>query len=324
MSDLCTLKFTRRPTNERRTIVIVPIFDATDPRAALTPSAKGSRGVYEATFVLAVPGSETYRIGVSATQLLESGDSLLLSKARLRVDTTNGATIDLIPNGRGALARAVIRVQADNFREAELQACDIVLPMLSALSFTHDVAIDVAGRHLREEATDAFVLECGFVGDDKPFFGIVPLSRPEHRELFSAYREAISGINALYQALCYYKVVEGVKRIRKAQAAAALAAGRVPQGSIEVFPALAPADPYLSESFKPYLGMKFTRVLDQFRTLIRNTVAHLDPFANSLSADRYQDSQRCQEALPVLKHIAREMLRNELRRDPETANCHVA
>jgi hypothetical protein len=168
MSDLCSAEFTRRPTNERRTIVVVPIFDAADPRAALPPSAKGSRGIYVATFVLAVPGSETYRAGVSAAQLLESGDSLLLSTARLRVDTTNGATIDFIPNGRGALARAVIRVQADNFREAELQACDIVLPMLSALSFTHDVAIDVAARHLREEATGAFALECGFVGDDKP------------------------------------------------------------------------------------------------------------------------------------------------------------
>jgi hypothetical protein len=46
--------------------------------------------------------------------------------------------------------------------------------------------------------------------------------------------------------------------------------------------------------------------------VLRNAIAHLDPEGDSVVADRFDDFARCEQAVPVLRHIARQMLANEL------------
>ena len=80
---------------------------------------------------------------------------------------------------------------------------------------------------------------------------------------------------------------------------------------------------WVKDSFQPYLGRKYTWILDQLRPLIRNAIAHLDPTGVSLVADRFEDVDRCERALPVVKYLARDMLRNELAMDSDTACLKV-
>ncbi len=82
-------------------------------------------------------------------------------------------------------------------------------------------------------------------------------------------------------------------------------------------------DPLVLENFKPYLGKKFTWVLEQMRGLLRNAVAHLDPTGDSLIADKFEDVTKCEQALPVIKYISRVMLSNELQTDPDYSKTPV-
>jgi len=43
------------------------------------------------------------------------------------------------------------------------------------------------------------------------------VSKIEHRPLFASYREGLSAINPFYQALCFYRVIEGINKLRNAQ-----------------------------------------------------------------------------------------------------------
>jgi hypothetical protein len=57
------------------------------------------------------------------------------------------------------------------------------------------------------------------------------------------------------------------------------------------------------------------------RDLLRNAVAHLDPSGDSLMADEYKDVETCEEAIPVLRYVARQMLRHEIDADPDYADA---
>ena len=74
-----------------------------------------------------------------------------------------------------------------------------------------------------------------------------------------------------------------------------------------------------AQAFAPYHGKKFTAVCDEFRETARNAIAHLDPFQSepSLIADQCADVEKCENAIPVIKYIAREMLKNEIAADPQ-------
>jgi hypothetical protein len=71
------------------------------------------------------------------------------------------------------------------------------------------------------------------------------------------------------------------------------------------------SDPVERGLFQDYYGKKFTCVMDEMRDTLRNAVAHLDPEGDSLVADSFWDTDACQRAIPVLKYMAREMLRHE-------------
>ena len=66
------------------------------------------------------------------------------------------------------------------------------------------------------------------------------------------------------------------------------------------------------ESFRPFLGRKFSSIVDHFRPLVRNAIAHLDPAQDVLDIDRFQDVQACERAVPILRYIARTLIRFEL------------
>ncbi len=205
-------------------------------------------------------------------------------------------------------------MSAPTIAEAQKAACNRILPFLSWFSYRYDVAIDVAGYEVVEEDTEVIRYVFGFQGQEKILVldesdALIAVT-PEYKALFAAYREAGNATNPFYQFLCYYRVTEGVRKLR-AQRRMAPLTGR----QQEVIPANLKVDQFWEQSFAPYLGMKFNRALDQFRGLVRNAIAHLDPTSDSLVADKFEDVEECEKAIPVIKYIAREMLRNELAAD---------
>ena len=92
---------------------------------------------------------------------------------------------------------------------------------------------------------------------------------PELRPIFATYREGLNATNPFYRFLCFYKVAEAVKALRGKRRDEAKAAGKEIREPSERIPkaesALPISDELSHESFEPYLGKKFSWVLENYR-----------------------------------------------------------
>jgi hypothetical protein len=243
------------------------------------------------------------------------------------------------PNARGSIANITITVEASSFSLAEQTAYNIVAPMVSWLSYKHDVGIEFHGWIVHETATGSFRIRAGVSGAGQQTSASEFMSKHEYRTVLSAYREGLNALNVFYQVLCFYKVIEGVLTIRserKRREGTAFrepANERVPTSRSE----LGTETDEDADSFDPYLGKSFGAVRQTLRPVIRNAVAHLNPLgeqtsangrgrrrsrathAPSLIADVFHDLMLCETTMPVVKYMARVMLDNELRSDPDVA-----
>jgi hypothetical protein len=150
-------------------------------------------------------------------------------------------------------------------------------------------------------------------------------SSPETRLVLSAYREGLTAGDLFYAVLSFARAVEGVRHLRARRRQRLDAAGQEYRDPGERFPGslmgLTDVDELQRESFEPYLSRKFTDVIDnELRGPVRNAVAHLDPSGDVLSAERWADLTRCEDALPVLQYIAHEMIGHELEAERAESN----
>lgn len=309
-----TATLPRPSVNERVSITIVPIFNDR-PKA----SPDGARGTYEAVFVLGVPGTALFRESLNIPELVKSGDSLLMmpqDAVKVECLIQGGgpvAKITFLPNAENRLARAEMTFNAASFDEAEEIAWNLISNMLSVWSFRHDTAIDISGYQIREVASQVLLANFGIVGTPKTLdinFG--GPSTAELRALLAAYREGINATNPFYQFLSFFKVVEGVHKLRTHR--------RKSQGNkkaqtsdVERFPSDVSAFPEsLSSTAARLLGKRYNAVIDDMRGTVRNALAHLNPLESHLMADKYSDIRRCVGHISPLRYIARQMLVTEL------------
>ena len=309
-------------------------FRDDDPRQKLPRSPHGSLGIYKVTFVLLVPGKNVFHEDLNLEKIMSSGESLLQLPPGVHLKATlsnenDSAEILFRSNSKGQIAFAETRIQAQNFVGAQQIAYDLVAPQLSYWSFLYDVAIDIAGYEVLEEATLSRRYAFGVLGRLKPFDkAIEGLSTPTYRRFFSAYREGMNSTNPFYQALSFYKVAEGVKaeRIRKARRNHTYKKGDTPAHDNERFPKTFEElrfgdddsrqriyDELTKASFEPYLGQDFESVLKRLEELVRNAIAHLSQLDAVLDADRFNDVSVCFRAIPVMRYVAHQMLANDLR-----------
>ena len=66
------------------------------------------------------------------------------------------------------------------------------------------------------------------------------------------------------------------------------------------------------DNFTPYLGMSFGEIRDAVTDTIRNAVAHISPGMDLRIADYAADIRACRAITPVLRYVARELIRDEL------------
>lgn len=335
------IQMPRPETNERVQITVVPEFPSNSVSGSVSPSPEGSLGYYVVTFLLSVPGKEQYYDALDFADLLEKGNSLLIVpspvaqvKARIFNEHQSQEVI-FFPNAQGALAKVQMRLFTASFIGAEKEAFDLIMANLSWWSYHHDVALDIAGYHVLEEQTQSHRVVVGLIGKtramDVNIINTAATSEPKFRPLFAAYREGANASNPFYQLLCFYKVALGAKQLRDLRRKALLDAGekyQEPQG--ECIPDrvedLGAAYQESHDAFRPYLGQRFTKVLDQLRGSLRNAIAHLDPTevtGKSLSADKFDDIVMCEQALPVRRYMSRVMLRNEVLADPNVGTVHI-
>jgi len=167
-------------------------------------------------FVLGVPGVSGVATALDFDGMMAGGDSLL-DGTGLQVDlqSPGGSSLypaRIIPNSHGRLAQVRLTVTAEDFSLAENEAFDAVMPVLSRIAFEADTALEVTGVLLTERATQTRRFGATLAGVVQPAPALAGETTPELRSFLAAYREGLNANSPLYQALSFYKVIEGVAR----------------------------------------------------------------------------------------------------------------
>jgi hypothetical protein len=295
----------------------VPVFPGGDGG-----SPSGSPGLYDVVFVLGVPGVSGVMTALDFDGMLAGGDSLLegtgLQVELQPLDGSSPTVARIIPNSHGRLAQVRLTVTAGDFSLAENEAFDAVMPTLSRIAFEADTPLEVTGVLLTEQATQTRRFGATLIGTTQPAPALAGDTTSELRSFLAAYREGLNANSPLYQALSFYKIIEGVTKFhtRRTRAAARSGAAARPDPLAEQIPVnredLADMTEWARDNFTPYLGMSFAEIKDTVTDTIRNAVAHIAPGMDLRIADYAADIRACRAITPVLRYVSRELIRDEL------------
>ncbi len=308
--------------------VVEPVFQADDPRYGKSNQGKGSQGNYEATYVLAIPGRNIAQTDIDFESMLKEGDSLLrvpenVSQLNIQLSTDMDDEYPTVQLEAGInrfhrLSHIRLQLEAASFNDANKIAHDTIMPILSRWSYQHNIPITTSAVELRELISESRKYDVTIVPTTKEFGDTNGASTNEGRVLLAAFREGMSTLEPLYQALCMFRVIEGCYTLRTRRQAQIITSGMLfkdPGEKLELSQ-ITIKNPRtrqsIEASFKPYVGKKFTRLRDEFKLNIRHAVAHLDLEGDPLAADDYDDIVKVKQALPVMHHMARILLSAEL------------
>jgi hypothetical protein len=311
-----TIEFPLRNVTEYVCVTAVPVF--ADGESG-PPS--GSQGQYDIVYVLGVPGLNSIATSLNMEQLLTEGDSRLEGKG-LKLDlqgaNVNASNVRIIPNSQGRLAQVRLSVEAASFSSAEKAAYDEIMPILSRLAFEADTSLEVTAIIVTEVATEIRSMGANVIGAIKPAPEIEGIMSIEIRPYLAAYREGLNSNSPLYQALCFFKIIEGVATFSTKRTRASLNSGggaiadplskRIPS-DLTALPDMMDWD---REIFRPYFGKTFAEIKASITDTIRNAIAHLTPGRDIRIADHLDDVHACRNITPVLRYIARVLIEEEL------------
>lgn len=151
------------------------------------------------------------------------------------------------------------------FSSAENEASDAVMPTLGRIAFQADTPLEVTAISLTERATQTRQLRTTLVGAVQPVPEIAETTIPELRMFLAAYREGLNGNSPLYQALSFYKILEGATKFHTNRVHAAKKGGEAAPADpmarqIPVDPdGLADVTVWSCDNFMPYLGKSLPR-----------------------------------------------------------------
>ena len=306
----------RPRVTEFAAVAVVPVL----PWAADKPA--GSPGPYDIVFILLVPGVSSVTTSLDFDAVVAGGDSLLQGAGlHVQLESSDGQalhTARIVPNRSGRLAQIRLMVTADDFSSAENEAFDAVMPTLSRIAFEADTPLEVTAISLTERVTQTRQLRTTLIGAVQPAPEIAGTTTPELRMFLAAYREGLNGNSPLYQALSFYKIIEGATKFHTNRVRAATRRGEA--ALVDPMARQLPADPkdltdvaeWGRDNFAPYLGKSFAEIRDAVTDTIRNAVAHISPNMGLRIADYAADIQACRAITPVLRYVARDLIHEEL------------
>ena len=203
---------------------------------------KGYPGEYVVTVILRRQGApDTPRAVQLDAQLMEGDSHLHFPEGFVRKGlaengspvmvvhepSKDGDVIEflLVPNKWQRLGKVVVPLEADTFEEAFGKAYGTLMPILCDLSYRYDVPLDVLQVNVFERTTLTHMAQK--MPDyrearlhDRPFGeeGMDYSALPLYPTLAYLYREGLNSSSVNYGFLCFYKVIEGILKLRKQRA----------------------------------------------------------------------------------------------------------
>jgi hypothetical protein len=331
---------------QHQEIHIVNRFKEGDARNAIP--VEGIPGLYQVLFVLGRPGfSLVPEYSYSFSDGLDGDSHLAIAKPAfvppgnedacgiiIRCSTEDGHFVFKgVPNKRGFLGKLISEpFNAASRRDAEEQAFRALAPSLTSWSVHLDIPLEIYQRETCEMTTGN--IQTSIVTPNFPApFAVLPVAQllPEFRGVASLYREALNANSAVYQFLCFYKIVEALSARRKRLQRRGKKLGTPYTLPTEVLPAtekeiaawlrslfyarpdwdlLAIESAVPSELRSKEIGYVINDVLKP----LRDQVAHALTTAKgdlTLSVDELLHAKQVTLRLPMIKCIVRRMLKND-------------
>ncbi len=228
-------------------LVLTPRYPDGDPRNQHGPD--GLPGLYRMRAVLSRPGfsvGDEYRFAFG--ELGESGSSHLQVRAEL--SGTAALTFEAqIARGRQVEFTAFANVEgfiskiesalfeAPSFVTAHVMIYPTLCSVLSNWAAQLDVPLNIAVFELTEIASGAIrrAVRAPFAATPFIISGYLPLAH-EFDRYIAFYREAMNSSSLLYEFLCFFKIIEGIRDRRIRIDAETAASGAVPSRPPETLP----------------------------------------------------------------------------------------
>jgi hypothetical protein len=320
---------------------LIPHFrDPNDPRNQFHPA--GLPGRYKVIFTFCRPGFSPLHDNNVAPAEHHKGDShLAIAKPAydepnlpgadqvvFQVRTRNGEFVFYgHPNEAGFLGKIESEpFNAQSFQDAQGKAFQAIAPALSNISFFLDVPLNIYQTDVVEMRTGGMMLSMVAPFNETPSFLAPSENLPDdYLKYTSFYREAMISNSPNYQFLCYFKVIEGLRKRRERLIVEAKVRGETPKTPLRqlipktreeqrqwlstLFAVPWPWDDFALNMAFPQasLGRRVSDVVQNELTDIRNKIAHsvLDGGEPTISIDHPPDITQVVEWLPLTKCLAR-------------------
>jgi hypothetical protein len=328
---------------------------APPPKNPQQPMQGGTAGLYKVVLTLARPGQPLLPEGQVTSFENMQGDSHLaiadpayhppniasddgVASILLQPETEDGK-FNLIgkPNARGFLGQVIAEAMpGKDAQDARTKVYRALASSLSNISIQLDIPFYVYQSDMIELSTGNRFLSIVSPHLERPMqIAATGTMSKEFRSLAALYREALSSNTPPFQFLCYFKIIEGVRRRRQQLIAEAKAAGTeiprplaqmVPADETQFIPWLnavygvgRPWDFIMLESIfvNEAKGKKFNQIIDEYLRPVRDRIAHavLDSGELTLSADEDLDMREIYKWLSLMKCIVRHMLKSDFPRE---------
>lgn len=314
------------------------------------PNPSGVQGKYKASFLLGKPNQPAIEenhltFEFDATQgnshlfIGDPNEVYVNITANLPVGDSGLKTYDFVghANAQGYLSKIEIgEFDASNFQDAMDQAFNALYPILSRISILNNVPVFVHRWAVVELATHnhmgSFTLP--FLNQHAPILDNV--SKDAQFETFaSLYREGLNSNSPNYQFLCFYKIIEGMRKIKEERTRKenqkVLLTGQKPVRPKEVLPSEAKeqqawlsalygkqkwSDLAVLQVFDGVAGRKINDLIASSKELdtVRNKIAHTvlrDESKDPLTIDNGGHIREVSHWLPLCKSLALYLLKQE-------------
>ncbi len=216
--------------------------DRDHPLAGRTIDPRGYPGKYLVTATLRRQGAPDNPKTIQMDQQFLEGDSHLRLPEGFRGErdaagqpqfmliqevSEDGELIEfvLVPNRWGRLGKIQTEVEAKSFGDANNKVYKNLLPVLCDLSYRYDVPLDILQINAVERTTLTHAVQKVHdypeaVLPEDPFDGGINYANfPLYSTLVYLYREGLNSSSFAYGFLCFYKVIEGIRKMREKKAA---------------------------------------------------------------------------------------------------------